>query len=242
MWRVIGASVVGASHEKVGKGCDDASGWLAEPQLTWLAVADGAGSRPLSAHGSRLAVETVRGLAANLVRMDLNPEPALWLTAVFQEVRRKLAELATAHGTEIQDFATTLAVAVLIGDTVAIAQVGDTIAVVGSAGKYEAVEPAPHFEYANETVFVTHEEVLQHVRLAQRPAAEVDEIYLSTDGLRFKILDSLATGAPYAPFFQDAGAYARTPDADDHSIESFLAVLDDQSGDDKSLVIGVRLT
>lgn len=45
MCRVIGASVTGRSHEAAGKDCEDASGQRAEPELTCLAVADGAGSR-----------------------------------------------------------------------------------------------------------------------------------------------------------------------------------------------------
>ena len=63
-------------------------------------------------------------------------------------------------------------------------------------------------EYANETTFVTGTDALAELRVDTLREDETDAIALSTDGLRYKILDDLATYRPYEPFFEDLFAYA----------------------------------
>jgi hypothetical protein len=233
--------VTGSAHLRAGKGCDDASQWVAGTEMMCLTVADGAGSRPLSSRGSRIAVDTVAELAAAVQRGEsTETDPGAWLTAVFVEVHRRIAEAAGEKDHDRHDYATTLAVAVLIGEQIAIGQVGDTIAVLGGPAGYVTVAPAPQYEYANETAFVTQSDFTGHLRLETVPAEGVDEVYLSTDGLRYKILDDLAKSVPYEPFFTDLAAFARTPEARPESIGRFLTTVDDQTGDDLSLVVAVR--
>jgi hypothetical protein len=62
---------------------------------------------------------------------------------------------------------------------------------------------------------------------------------LSTDGLQFKILADLDSGAAYAPFFEDVFAWAATPQGNSDDLLAFIAGLDAQSGDDKTLLIAV---
>jgi Protein phosphatase 2C len=125
-------------------------------------------------------------------------------------------------------------------DTVAVGQIGDTIAVAGRAGGYQTLTPAPRAEYVNETAFLTGPDAPGELRINLTPAAQADTVFLATDGLRFKILDDLATASPFAPFFEDLAAFARSPQASDDAVRAFLAGLDDQSGDDKTLVAAVR--
>ncbi|MEV6848584.1 PP2C family serine/threonine-protein phosphatase [Actinoplanes sp. NPDC051411] len=240
MWKIIGGSVAGTSHTRVGKGCEDAHAWRLGSGIVCAAVADGAGSKPMSAAGSAIAVETVRELAGNLTGCDPVPPPEQWLRAVFDEVHRRIASEAGGRERDRRDFATTLAIAVIIGDTLGIAQIGDTVVVAGGPAGYETIDPDAHDEYANETVFVTHHDFADRIRLTTRPAPTVDELFLSTDGLRYKILDNLAESKPYTPFFTDVAAYARTPSATSDAIVKFLDGVDDQTGDDLTLVVAVR--
>lgn len=156
-------------------------------------------------------------------------------------MRARIEAVATSEGRDVSDYATTLGVAILTSRSVGVAQIGDTIAVVGCAGNYRTVEPAPRAEYVNETTFVTDDDALGLLRLNVKPADEVDVVVLSTDGLRFKILANLATGAPFTPFFEDLTTYLRTPESSDIGIRQFLEDLQDQSGDDKSLIATVRV-
>lgn len=66
-------------------------------------------------------------------------------------------------------------------------------------------------------------------------------MFQSTDGLRFRIVDHLAAGTPLCPFSEDLAAYARSPSAASHAVRRFLDGLDDQSGDDKTLLAAVRI-
>lgn len=240
MWKVIGASVTGRSHQATATDCEDACGWRADRDITTLVVADGAGSRPLAAAGAALAVEQALS-AADTVAVSGNPVrmPEL-MRAVFGNVRDQIARLATAEEHAIGEYACTLAVAVLTAHSVCVGQIGDTITVVGHKSRYATLAPAPQTEYVNETTFVTDERWTDHIRIGVLRADEADAVFLSTDGLRFKILADLGKGTPYTPFFEDAQSYARSVDANAGAIRRFLAALDDQSGDDKTLLIAVR--
>lgn len=239
-WKVIGASVAGTSHEAAGKPCEDASAWWWQQDLTCLAVADGAGSRPLSRQGAALAVEQALLLARACASRSDAGDPGAWLRLVFQGTCEQVAALASAEGNDAGDYAATLAVAVVTSDVVCIGQLGDTIAVTGHGGRYKTVAPAPRSEYVNETTFLTEHDALDHVRVTLMPAPGVDAVFLSTDGLRYKILSDLAAAAPFTPFFEDATAYVCSPEASTDAVRRFLTGLDDQSGDDKTLVAAVR--
>ncbi len=242
MWKIIGASVTGTTHEAAGTGCQDASDWRANHDLTCLAVADGAGSRPRCGQGAALAVEQGILLAEGYARRSDPGDPATWLPQVFEDVRRRIIALAAAEGNQSGDYATTVALAVVTGDVVCVGQVGDSIAVLGCGGRYETVTPEPTAEYVNETTFITDDHALDRARFTVRPADEVNAIFLSTDGLRFKILADLAAATPFTPFFEDMEAYLQSPAPSTDALREFLAGLDDQSGDDKTLVAAVRIS
>jgi hypothetical protein len=237
MWKVIGASVAGTSHQAAGRQCEDACGWQAATGVTCLAIADGAGSRPRSRCGAALAVEGSLLASAEGPR---DGDPDAWLRLIFAAAREHITTRALADGNDADDYATTLAVAILTGSAVAVGQIGDTIAVAGRAGSYQTLTPAPRAEYVNETAFLTGPDALTELRINVTPATQADTVFLATDGLRFKILDDLTTAAPFAPFFEDLAAFARTPQASDDAVRAFLAGLDDQSGDDKTLLAAVR--
>ena len=237
MWKVIGASVAGTSHQATGRQCEDACGWRAAEGVTCLAVADGAGSRPQSRCGAALAVESSLLACAEDPRDE---DPVAWLRLIFGAAREQITARAMTDGNDADDYATTLAVAILTSAAVAVGQIGDTIAVAGRAGSYQTVSPAPRAEYVNETAFLTRPDALGELRIDVTPAAQADTVFLATDGLRFKILDDLATGAPFAPFFEDLAAFTRSPQASDDAVRAFLAGLDDQSGDDKTVLAAVH--
>jgi Protein phosphatase 2C len=238
MWKVLGASVTGRSHDQAGKACQDACGWRADSDRVCLAVADGAGSRLLSGTGAALAVEHSLRLLGD--HTDCPQDPADRVRLVFASVRDEIRRLASAEAKTMTDYAATLAVAFITGQAVCIGQVGDTIAVIGHQGRYKTVMPAPPSEYVNETVFVTDDDYGGELRITVLKASDVDAVFLSTDGLRFKILADLATAEPFDPFFEDLQEYVRLPGSDERAIRSFLERLSDQSGDDKTLLSAVR--
>ncbi len=242
MWKVLGASVTGNSHVASGTGCQDASGWRTHAGVTCLAVADGAGSRPLSATGSALAVEQALETVARLASDENSPGDLTdWLRAAFGSARDKIAAFASSTERKPAEYASTLAVAILTAGHIAIGQLGDGITVVGSGSRYVAVHPEVKGEYVNETFFLTASDWHEHLRLTVLAGA-ADVVALSTDGLRYKITNT-KTSAPFGPFFDGLLSYVQGTDASSDGISRFLAGLEnDQTGDDKSLVAAVQVT
>ena len=74
-WRVVRASVQGASHAKTGQPCQDSSsvGVGAPDGILVAAIADGAGSAELSAAGSRIAACAATQSAIRLMRLHVRP-------------------------------------------------------------------------------------------------------------------------------------------------------------------------
>ena len=241
MWKVIGASVTGNSHASGGTGCQDASGWRRQSGITCLAVADGAGSRPLSASGSALAVEQALDTIAGLATDESAPADLTdWLRSAFDRAQDRIAAFASSRERTSGEYATTLAVAIVAPDRVAIGQVGDSIAVIGGPGQYLTVCPEAKREYANETYFITAGDWTEHLRVAVL-AGTADIVALSTDGLRYKITN-IRTSAAFGPFFDGLVDYGKDVAASSDGIGKFLAELEnDQTGDDKSLVAAIQV-
>ncbi len=228
---------------KRGSGCDDAHGWTIRENLAVLLVADGAGSRHLSGVGAHVAVAAALKFAEDAHFASLHYDDPV--SATRSLVERAIAALSTEAKTlsvSIRDLATTLCVSVITPLGAIVAQVGDGLAVIGLAsGEIKTVAVADRSEYANETVFLTSPDALDHLKLFSTGNDDpVRSIALSTDGLRYKLLDNLQTSTPFIPFFRDAWDYARLEDASSASVARFLDRVDDQTGDDKTLVLAVH--
>jgi serine/threonine protein phosphatase PrpC len=238
-WRVLGGSATGSVHRKQGRGCEDAFGWHVDDAVVVAATADGAGSRPgTSAFGAFTAVEAV--LAAAVGRSNA-PDAESAVEQFFEAALSALDDAAHALGVAADLLATTLSVAVIAGERVAVGQVGDGIAVHGAGDAVESVAVGERPEHVNETVFLTTPGALsEHLKISSIGSDAVDALALTTDGLRYQVLDDVAATRPFAPFFQAAWAYARRADATPEAVTVFLDEVEDQSGDDKTLVLAVR--
>jgi hypothetical protein len=163
------------------------------------------------------------------------------LRELFAGARRAVESAARDEGAEVRELATTLIVALVTTTTVTVGEVGDgVLAIRLRTGEVLRPVPPQRGEFANETMFLTSGEDLPEVALVTYAANEVDAFALSSDGLRLLITANPIEGTPYAPFFEDVFAeVAAGRNAD--ALARFIRELDDRTGDDKSLVIGVRL-
>lgn len=243
-WSVAAASVAGNSHTAIGRGSDDAYSYALVDGGTGLvaAVADGAGSKTgTSAWGSFTACQVVAERAAELVaslRTKIEAETAL--RELFGAVLAAIEEQAQGMNLVPSDLSTTLAVAVLDPSAGAFAQVGDGIVVCDLAGEPSVRIAEDKGEYANETAFVTSSDALErHLRIDYRDGG-TDRFALSTDGLRYKLLNIHDGGTAFVPFFASLWDKLGTAEIPEDSLAAFLAKLDDQTGDDKTLIVGTR--
>ena len=243
-WSIAAASVPGKSHTAVGRGSDDAYAWSLADDGSGLvaAVADGAGSRTgTSAWGSYIACQVVSRHATTLVAsLGTQVEAEAAIEELFAAVLAGIGAKSRSLGLTLGDLSTTLAVAVLGPSASVVAQVGDGIVVCEVAGKPAVRIPEEKGEYANETVFVTSSEALRTQLRHEYLEGGVERFALSTDGLRYKLLNIHEGGSAFVPFYTSMWRRLETSLVPKETLANFLDNLDDQTGDDKTLIIGAR--
>jgi hypothetical protein len=225
------ASVAGSSHRARGEpGQDAVLVRSMRDGAVVVAVADGAGSAPLAAEGSTLAVAA----AVAAVEMGFALEDA------FAVAHEALGDDDAARASR----ATTLLVAVLDDDAAHVAQVGDGFVVVQRGDVLDVAVPAPPREYLNETTFLSSARWEDELRVDVLDGDGVDAVALSTDGLQLVALDlaQQGGGAPHPGFFQPLLAWAAGEDPSDDELEAFLASerVAERTDDDVTLALVVR--
>ncbi|MCI3272746.1 PP2C family serine/threonine-protein phosphatase [Streptomyces cylindrosporus] len=255
LWRIHGISVEGYRHRRDGLPCQDAYAHTEAGPVAVLAVADGAGSRPRSDEGSRLAVDVaaeqfVRRAAA---AVDTQPGEAVHdlLVDAFHAVTKVFLDTT---GPAAADFATTLTVVVLTPDWLGHLSVGDGFVVLragtedGERQFHLLPQPDPAGEYSNETVFLTSPDASRWVHTDCVSDPGIDGVLLSTDGLAQAALSRSAAGPPI-PNSSFTDAVFRSLDApgpvSESAHESLTALLRSDrltalNADDKTLLRAVR--
>lgn len=206
-WKVIAASVRGASHEKSDKPCQDSHYWLLLSSEGFVAaVADGAGSADLSQIGSaiasRIAVETFCNQIDEVNDIDLATDDELRaaLGDSIKEARKAVEEEAKARVMSARDLATTLILFVATRSFAACIQVGDGATVVNDrTGQTFSLTTPRRGEYINETTFLTSPEAIETAQIAIW-RGEVAQLAAFTDGLQMLALQT-PDWTPYSPFF-----------------------------------------
>ena len=205
-WRVLSASVQGTSHIRAGLPCQDSVYSRADLPGGALiaAVADGAGSAPLSDIGSSLAArESVEAARLSMLHTSANVSESYLRATAHASVliaRSALHREARKRGRSVRDFATTLILVISAGDVLAAAQIGDGAAVVSDrSGDYSLFTTPQRGEYANVTQFLTSANALDSLEL-KTETIDLSRLAMFTDGIQNLVLDA-ATGVPHAPFF-----------------------------------------
>lgn len=254
-WRIHGMSVEGYRHRRDGLPCQDACAHTESGPVAVLAVADGAGSRPRSDEGSRLAVDLatehfVRRAAA---AVDSPPGETVHdlLMDAFHDVTKVFLD---STGASAADFATTLTVVVLTPDWLGHLSVGDGFVVLragvqdGERQFHVLPQTDAASEYSNETVFLTSPDAARWVHTDCVSDSGIDGVLLSTDGLAQAALNRSGNGAP-TPNTSFADAVFRSLDApgpvSDTAHDHLAALLRSDrltalNADDKTLLRAVR--
>ncbi|MEA5513204.1 PP2C family serine/threonine-protein phosphatase [Nodularia sp. UHCC 0506] len=204
-WRVVAASVCGTSHVKNQQLCQDAHHWQLLPgNVLVTAAADGAGSASQGKVGAMVAVETaIETLAMQEITPDILADDALVQSLLNQALlaaRKAVEDEAIACSKQPQDLATTLIVMLATPNMVAVAQIGDGLAVAKDhQGNLLALTTPDNGEYINQTTFLTSPDALDTAQIKLWRETIVN-IGVLTDGLQMLALNMLV-GEPHKPFF-----------------------------------------
>ncbi|PLZ94357.1 PP2C family serine/threonine-protein phosphatase [Fischerella thermalis] len=205
-WRVVAASVCGTSHTKNKQLCQDAHHFVILPDnVLVVSAADGAGSAILGKVGAMVAAETaVATICAHqeVSRRTLVEDAFVrsLLTDAILAARKAVEAEAVACNKQPQDLASTLIVLVATPEIVAVAQVGDGVAVAKDRiGNLIALTMPDNGEYMNETTFLVSPGAMEKVQLKVWRQSVVN-IGVLTDGLQLLAMN-MAISTPHKPFF-----------------------------------------
>lgn len=257
-WRVVAASVRGKSHEKAGQLCQDAHHWEKLPEGILVgAVADGAGSAILGKVGAivaaQTAVETIC-LEETTVRSLFSSQPSppneadvrLLLTNALVTAKTAVEAEAQACNMTARDLASTLILVIATPTLIAVAQVGDGVAVASDHQGNLIPLTAPQFgEYINETTFLVSPNALSTAQINLWRGA-TKNIALLSDGLQMLALD-MTKGTPHAPFFNPFFNFVAKVTNEIEAKEQLVAFLrsprtTDRADDDLTLFLATLVT
>lgn len=247
MWRVVGASVVGTSHQRTNLPCQDYSEFLrceigSELALV-IAIADGAGSAVWSHLGAKEAGGSLVRQAALLehgVAEISREEVQSWFSGALVH----LQAVAKREKIETRDLDCTALVAVLGERHAVFAQIGDGAWIAGADGTLGAVTWPYKGEFANETKFLTSPDAQDFIQF-QKSGEPLIAVAGFTDGIEMMAL-SIADKTAHAPFF--SRMFTELQRCDDETsllapLISFLSSdrVNERTDDDKTLVLACRI-
>lgn len=237
----VALSVAGSSHLRDGRGCDDACALRFRKGVVHAVLADGAGSAPRSSEGARLAVLVASHWLekSHLSAADSHPDEQL--RRCFESVHKRLANLAEGRGHAIEDYATTLSVAVVRPKLAMAMHVGDGAMVVREcSGEYQTLCREVKTGPANVADFITDRNYIDHLRFTRLTGA-FDALAGMTDGLEPLAFtpDRLPYGRFFTPLLDRLGREGPGPTK--RLLQEFLASdrVRAASDDDLSLVMAL---
>jgi len=241
-WRVVGASMAGASHRNYGQPCQDAAGWALGPDRCLIvAVADGAGSAKLGGEGAQLAVSTAVNHLAGRRSLGSGDSSRNDQIAALELARSALVSKAEDRGMDVRELATTLILLQATPYSVTALQVGDGSAVIEDHQNGVTSLTKPQVgEYINETTFITAEDAMDQVQTVTHQVGPSGGAVFS-DGLQLLAL-KMPGGTPHTPFFDPLLRFvssATDASAADEELRSFLSSprVTSQTTDDLTLVL-----
>ncbi|QDZ40871.1 protein phosphatase 2C domain-containing protein [Euhalothece natronophila Z-M001] len=258
-WTVINYSAIGTKHQEQGLPCQDYSNYRHYDDVVIGAVADGAGSAKHSDVGAKLAVETTLSFLSGTEQFQKDPGFAQWskkpkkvdkpppnqvirqlATDLCKKVLTALTEEAENMDCQPEDFNCTLLVVIATSTWFAGIQIGDGFIVVRSEDQNpELVFKPDKGEFANETTFVTSEDVESQLQVKVLPPQKF--ICVASDGLE-AVAIRFSDWMAFPPFFQPLEECLEEETSQEEKeayLQTFLESerLNQRTGDDKTVLL-----
>lgn len=247
MWKTVGVSVAGFSHQAADVPCQDYYAYHCTPSSDLIAViSDGAGSAARCVEGAKRICDGLVTSLSELVNKPRASDEQLQaeIRSVVQHSIERVRQEIERIGNGIEHYAATI-LGVVAGPTGGtLFHIGDGAACVLSTK--EDVTPVMSLpengEYANETFFFTVPDWQEHIRFTAFDD-RFDLITLMSDGVTPFALAAGAAG-PHWPFFKPLNAYLSSNTVDE-ATRALKATLERDSirkitGDDKTILWSLR--
>lgn len=172
-WKSAAGYVIGRSHEKEQKPCQDRTLTLKRDNISFIGLCDGAGSASHSELGAEHTLAVVAEYCVNHFGQLLELEAQHIKEQLLNEINRELAELARLHDLPAQAFASTLLFVVSNDSQYISGHIGDGL-IIKYSNQLAIHSHADNGDYANVTYFTTSSDVKERFRI-QKGSLEAEE-------------------------------------------------------------------
>ena len=172
----------GRGHKAQGVLCQDFVAHRIQGGRGAVVLADGAGSARYADLGAKMAVESVLKAMMLFDRQELfSISDTRLAETLVSTVMRTLQKHHRPQSLPM-DYASTLLMVVAEQDQMIAAHVGDGVIALKNNAGTKVISHPERGEYANTTYFMTHKDVLEHVRIYRGSWSSGDVAMLMSDG------------------------------------------------------------
>jgi len=243
---IIGLSITGLSHNKIGLPCQDACKYeMINPNFSVIALSDGLGSAKHSELGSKIAVDSIIYFCKNLnetILMDLDCLHAELKNSV-EYARNEIEKFAEENKIEIHELACTLIIILVLERKAIVAQIGDGAVVGKTPNGFELLSFPEDQEYVNEVVPITCHSWETSLKISTL-FLDVEYIIAFTDGCQRAILTKKeGVWSPNSEFLDAFFSYLFKLKIKSDGEEFLKEIIESKkfseiSDDDKTLIVG----
>lgn len=183
MWKTLSYEVIGKSHIKANKVCQDKTFTLTSNNVLVAALADGAGSCEFSDVGAIIACKSICNYLSNnfdeLIQIDNANEV---IAKIINYVCDSLMQKAENMKCDIEKLSSTLLCVAIKNDDVIVFHVGDGLIAGVKNFELKTLTMPDNGEFANATYFVTSPRAYEKARLLKGKTEGFQGFALMSDG------------------------------------------------------------
>ena len=180
--KVAEATAQGRSHVANNIPCQDRVFHKQGNGVSVIALADGAGSKPLSHLGAEVVTKTICSHLVDNFEGIYYLDDHTIVASLLNVLHLELDKCASDNHCKRDDLASTLLFAGLYNNRMIWGHIGDGVIGQKSDDQLVCISQPENFEYANVTVFVTSPKAIEHFRIARTEIDGDIGIVLMSDG------------------------------------------------------------
>lgn len=190
MFKEFHYHVRGHGHLRDGTPVQDRTKYLSRSGVQVLCLADGAGSASHSDVGAQAVVdEACSMLVERFAEFAASDDGARVKVELHEQLVSKLNKVASRHGVEPRDLASTFLCVAVSGERFLGAHVGDGVVGYLKSGELKVISAPDNNEFVNQTTFVTSGRAVESMRLFRGSLDGVAGFILMSDGTAESLFD-----------------------------------------------------
>jgi len=180
--KIAEATAQGRSHVANSIPCQDRVYHKQGNGVNVIALADGAGSKPLSHLGAEAVTKTICNFLVDNFDMIYALDDSIIRTSLLETLHQELDRCASDNHCKRGDLASTMLFACIKNNELIWGHIGDGVIGQKRDDQLECISQPENFEYANVTVFVVSPNALEHFRIGKIEKTGDIGIVLMSDG------------------------------------------------------------